>query len=147
MFHHAHLNELVNTIRENLKDLASFWVVLYGSHARNEATKRSDIDIAVMTRTTDPKYNRKIYFSILHLNRPPYDLKIFELMPLSLKHEVMKNYVVIFGDRLEISEYLYYWRKLWKDFEPRYRENQITTFEELWEGIKRRQQLKKVKKR
>ncbi|MGQ9723169.1 MAG: hypothetical protein ACUVXA_17840, partial [Candidatus Jordarchaeum sp.] len=43
---------------------------------------------------------------------------------------------------LEISEYFYYYRRLWKDVEHRYRENQFTSYKEVLQGIERRKRLK-----
>jgi hypothetical protein len=54
----------------------------------------------------------------------------------------MSKYVMVFGDPMEISEYFYYYRKLWKDVEKRYRENQYTSYEEILQGIERRKRLK-----
>ncbi|MEM2985143.1 MAG: hypothetical protein QXL24_07970, partial [Candidatus Jordarchaeaceae archaeon] len=51
------------------------------------------------------------------------------------------NYVVVFGDPLEISEYFYYYRRLWKDVEQRYKDNQFTSYKEVLQGIKRRKML------
>jgi hypothetical protein len=50
----------------------------------------------------------------------------------------MSKYTVVFGDPLEISEYFYYYRKLWKDVEKRYLENQFTSYKEILQGIERR---------
>lgn len=55
-----------------------------------------------------------------------YDLKIFELLPLQIKASLMQNYIVVFGDRLDISEYMYDFRKLWNDSKQRFFENQFT---------------------
>lgn len=140
-------SDLIKRIREDLKDLSRFWVVLYGSHASGNATSRSDIDIAVITQLKDRKANVQVFQSILKYNHPPYDLKLFELMPLYMKIRVIEHYVVIFGDELDISEYFYFWRKLWKDVEPRYERNQFKSLAELERGIKRRNEYIKCKKK
>lgn len=129
-------------IRSDLKALSEFWVVVYGSWARAEATPRSDIDVAVITRTEDTENNLNTLRNLL--GKPPsgYDVRIFESCPLHIKAEVMSNYVVVFGDPLEISEYFYYYRRLWKDVEHRYRENQFTSYKEVLQGIERRKRLK-----
>ncbi|MEM3586013.1 MAG: nucleotidyltransferase domain-containing protein [Candidatus Jordarchaeaceae archaeon] len=128
-------------IKKDLKLLSDFWVVIYGSWARGENTPRSDIDVAVITGTGDVQANLKTMRSLLGRTPPCYDVRVFELFPLHIKAEVMSNYIVIFGDRLEISEYFYYYRKLWKDVEKRYRENQYTSYKEILQGIERRKKL------
>ncbi|MGQ9721875.1 MAG: nucleotidyltransferase domain-containing protein, partial [Candidatus Jordarchaeum sp.] len=86
-------------IRSDLKALSDFWVVVYGSWARAEATPRSDIDVAVITRTEDMENNLNTLRNLL--GKPPsgYDVRIFESCPLHIKAEVMSNYVVVFGYR------------------------------------------------
>ena len=45
-----------------------------------------------------------------------YDIKIFEMLPLYMKAEVLENAVVILADdELEMSYYLYRWRRLIED--------------------------------
>ncbi len=53
--------------------------------------------------------------SFIGKTKPIYDIRIFELLTLKLKASVMSDYLVIYGDELEISEYFYYYRKLWND--------------------------------
>ncbi len=129
-------------IKTDLNALNGFWVVVYGSWAREEVTPRSDIDVAVITRTEDAETNLNIMRKLL--GKPPfgYDVSIFETFPLHVKAGVMSKYVVVFGDPLEISEYFYYYRRLWKDVEQRYRENQFTSYKEILQGIERRKRLK-----
>jgi predicted nucleotidyltransferase len=89
-------------------------VVVYGSRAKNEETERSDIDVCVVAPNTD---GFKIFRETLHLD---YDIRIFELMPLYLKMEVIENHEIIYTrDILDFYEYLYFFRKLWKDQEHR----------------------------
>ena len=133
-------------IRKELEALSRYEVVLFGSCVTGDATLRSDIDIAVLTRDRDEKKNSKIWFYLLGKNPPVYDLKIFELLPLHIKAEVMDNYIVIFGDSLEISEYFYYYRKLWKDVKFRYEENRITTHAERLKGLENFKKIQSLKK-
>jgi len=50
------------------------------------------------------------------LSQPPvkYEIKIFELLPLYLKTDIINNYHVLFGDEPSISEYFFTFRKIWK---------------------------------
>ncbi|HDH44732.1 MAG TPA: nucleotidyltransferase domain-containing protein, partial [Thermococcus sp.] len=49
---------------------------------------------------------------------------------LYIKIEIIRDYKVICGDELEISEYFYHFRKLWKDMEKRIKENQFSGVKE-----------------
>ncbi|MHA1589697.1 MAG: nucleotidyltransferase family protein [Candidatus Njordarchaeales archaeon] len=131
----------LNEIRRDLEPLRDYWVVVYGSYARNQCTPRSDIDVAVITRISDPSKNIRILWKLLPKIKPGYDLRIFELLPLPIKMSVINNHIVIFGDPLDISEYFYFYRKLWKDVEPRYVANQFKSYKEILEGIQRRQKI------
>ena len=131
----------LSEIRRDLEPLRDYWVVVYGSYARNQCTPRSDIDVAVITKIRDPNVNIKILWTLFSKIKPGYDVRIFELLPLPIKISVIDNYIVIFGDPLDISEYFYFYRKLWKDVKPRYLANQFNSYKEILEGIRRRQKL------
>jgi len=131
----------LSEIRRDLEPLRDYWVVVYGSYARNQCTPRSDIDVAVITKIRDPNVNIKILWTLFSKIKPGYDVRIFELLPLPIKINVINNYIVIFGDPLDISEYFYFYRKLWKDVKPRYLANQFNSYKEILEGIRRRQKL------
>ncbi|AAB99565.1 TPA: nucleotidyltransferase domain-containing protein [Methanocaldococcus jannaschii] len=101
-----------------------FGILLYGSYAKNEYTKRSDIDICLVG------VDRNTYLEILGKLGNKYDIKIFEELPLYIKMEIIKNHKVIFGDELELSEHFYKFRKIWRDMEKRIRENQFNSVRE-----------------
>ena len=131
----------LDEIRSDLSPLKQYWVVLYGSCVRGDSTPRSDIDVAVITQIKDRKENLKIFFEILGKVKPIYDIRVFELLPIHIKMEVIENYIVVFGDTLEISEYFYFYRKIWNDVKHRYRENQFKSIQEKLEGIRRLKRL------
>lgn len=107
-------------IKEDFKSLNNQNVVIYGSYlSNNYIIHRSDIDIAVITQEREKKGNIIIWKKILGEFDEIYDIKIFELLPLFIQIEIIKNYRVLFGDKLEISEYFYFYRKRWKDMEKR----------------------------
>lgn len=141
MFYRKSLDE----IRQDLKMLKNYWVVVYGSYVGEAFTSRSDIDVAVITRNYDIEENMRIYWSLLPKIKSEYDLRIFELLPLHIKINVIKQHIVIFGDSLAISEYFYFYRKIWKDMEYRFIQNQYTCYEQILEGIKRRQKLQEMR--
>lgn len=116
---------------------------MFGSCVNDNESKRSDIDIAVITKSNNLRDNSKLWFEIIGKVLPKYDIKIFETLPLHIKAEIMENYIVIFGDKLEISAYFYKYRKLWRDMKFRYENNKIRTHQERVEGLKRLRRLKK----
>ena len=125
----------LNKLRKELSGLKDYEVVVYGSYASGAAHSRSDIDLAVISRKNSPLQNKKLWKGLLGKVSEKYDLKIFELLPLDLKASLMNNYLVIFGNNLEISEYFYHFRKLWKDNQHRYEENQFTSVKEKMKAL------------
>lgn len=119
-------------IKTDLKPLQKFGdVVIFGSYATGDATPRSDIDAAVVTGKRDREKNKEIWWDLLGKANPAkYDIKVFELLPLPVQMSIIENYVVVYGNRLDLSEYFYFYRKLWKDVEPRYKENQFKSVKE-----------------
>jgi hypothetical protein len=109
----------LNQIKKDLKPLAKYEVVLFGSFVTGEYRRGSDIDVAVITRKRDERENFEILKKLFSRVKPEYDLRIFELLPIKIKASIIGNYIVIFGDESEISEYFYYWRKFWNDVKHR----------------------------
>ncbi len=129
----------LNNIRKDLKFLQDFWVIIYGSCTNEDFfTNRSDIDIAIITHTDDKQKNLEIWQSLLGKAPVIYDLRIFELFTLYIQIDIIKNYKVLFGDHLEISEYFYKYRKIWKDMAKRVELNQFQNIQEKLELIERR---------
>ena len=105
-------------------------ILLYGSQLNEEyITNRSDIDICIVA--PNHRNPEDLYIKAQVAARDPkFDVKIFELLPLYLKVEVIKNHEIIFvRDRLELYEYFYKFRKIWKDQESR---NKITREDALY---------------
>ncbi|MEA1944879.1 MAG: nucleotidyltransferase domain-containing protein [Euryarchaeota archaeon] len=127
-------------IRSDLLFLESYEVVIFGSYANKTANKRSDIDIAVITRMSDRARCIEIWKDLLGRAPPIYDIRIFELLPLQIKISVIENYRVVFGNKLDISEYFYNFRKMWRDAKHRFEENRFRSAREKIEAIKRYKQ-------
>lgn len=117
-------------LQNQLQNLKNFCVVIYGSYANDNFTTRSDIDIAIVTRKSNPVENKKIWQRVLGKVPNRFDLKVFELLPLEIKASIIQNHIVVFGNSLDISEYFYYFRKLWEDVKPRFKANQFTSLQE-----------------
>ena len=113
----------VQEIKQDLKDLDKYKVVVFGGYCTSYFNQRSDIDIAIITQEQDPQKNRTILFDLFAFQKPPYEFHVFELLPLHVKIEVIKNHSMIFGNETNLAEYFYHFRKLWKDQEPRYKQN------------------------
>jgi predicted nucleotidyltransferase len=101
-------------------------VLLFGSAAKGELSKRSDIDIALV----NPRTNTVLLKVFARLGQR-YDVKIFEDLPLHIKMDIIKHHLVIFGDEVELSYYFYRFRKEWNDVEHRIRENRFNSVREL----------------
>jgi hypothetical protein len=54
----------------------------------------------------------------------------------------MSKYVVISEDSLEISEYFYYYCRLWENVEKTQQGKPAPSYEEILQGIERRKKLK-----
>ena len=67
-------------------------------------------------------------------------MRVFEFLPLKVKASVMEGYKILFGNPLEISEYFYFWRKMWNDSRHRIGYNESVT--EKIKAIKRGKKLR-----
>ena len=128
---------LTKKIKDELKALKDYEVVIFGSLVNGKYTKRSDIDVAVITRIKSREKNKEIWYNLLDKVSSSYDLKVFELLPLPMQISIADSHKVIFGDSIDISEYFYHFRKLWKDVEKRYMENQFTSIKEKKEALQK----------
>ena len=127
----------VKEIKTDLSFVKDYEVVIFGSYAGKRADKRSDIDIAVITRKKDRDKCMKIWMEVLGKATDIYDIKIFELLPLHIKASLIDNYEVVFGNRLDISEYFYEFRKLWNDMKYRFIDNQFQSVMEKVMALER----------
>jgi len=129
--------KLFEKIKKDLESLSNYNVVLYGSILSPYFSNSSDIDVCVITMNKNASYNKNLWFSLFSKVEEKYDLRVFELMPLFLKIEIIENHKILFGDKLEISEYFYFYRKIWRDMERRIKENKFRNLKEIIEGKKR----------
>ncbi len=109
--------EVIARVRKDLEPLFGevSAVMLYGSWASGEEHEGSDIDICLVAPDSKDKIalQRKAFALI---RDEKYDVRIFELLPLYLKAEVMVKGVVVYSrDVYELYEYFYFYRKLWEE--------------------------------
>lgn len=121
----------IREIKEILKELdGNFEVILYGSVVEGNVRPNSDIDIAVLTHSTDKEKNKKIQYELFGIAPLKYDIRIFELLPIYVQISIINNYKVLFGEHLDISEYFYQYRKRWDDCKHRILSNQFKSIKE-----------------
>ena len=130
-------------IQTDLNFLDRYEIIIYGSYVSNQMTPRSDIDIAIITRDPDPSINSRIQLDIMGQFNPLYDIRVFEMLPLHIQINIIKNHLVLFGDELELSEYFYFYRKLWNDVKQRIAENQFQDSKEMRKIILQAKEIKK----
>lgn len=118
--------EMIEQLKDDFEEFKDrcMGVLLFGSHARGEATERSDIDVCIV------KPLESILDTIYSKFGGKYDIKVFENLPLYVKMEVIRHHELICGDELDLSEYFYFFRKLWQDMEHRIRGNEFKDFAE-----------------
>ncbi len=92
-------------------------IILFGSHANNSSTLRSDIDICLVIGNDDENNIKKLFDMFLESNvTETYDIKIFEALPIYMKSEILESSVIIWAhDEPELSYYLYKNRRLVDD--------------------------------
>jgi len=126
-------------IQADLAFLGKFDTVIYGSWlSPNYIPSRSDIDIAIISHRSATQENLTVWDQICEMHKPPYEIRVFELLPLTIQHEIITQYQIVFGDPLNLSGYFYEYHKKWRDCAVRIQESRLTTVKEEQAGLKRR---------
>lgn len=81
-------------------------LLLFGSYAEGEQTKRSDIDVCIV------KPLEGVLDEIHGKLGGKYDIKVFENLPLYVKMEIIGRHEVIYGSKPDLTEYFYFFRRL-----------------------------------
>jgi len=132
----------LSKIEKDLEFCNNYWTILYGSYVNQKyIPSRSDIDVAIISQTKNQQENFEIWMNSLENLPIDYDLRIFELLPLYIQIDIIETHTVIFGDPLEISEYFYHYRTIWKDMIYRYKNNQFHNIEEKLNLIEKRKKF------
>ncbi len=111
---------MAETLERIERDFAGFRdialaVILFGSFARGEETERSDVDVCIVVGKRERI--KEVWDRILESGLTGrYDVKIFELLPLKLKVEVIRDGKIVFcRDRDELDYLFWKFRKIWND--------------------------------
>ncbi len=113
------VGEIEGKVREDFSFLIDnssvLGILIYGSMAKGEGNERSDIDICIVAPSVEDKI-RFLRTILANVRDERYDVRVFELMPLYLKIEVIEHGRVVYArDIYELYEYFYMFRKLWDD--------------------------------
>jgi predicted nucleotidyltransferase len=100
-------------------DGAVLAVMLFGSRARGDASRASDVDVCLVLdprAAADPS-ERLLAYADLDL-----DLSVFQMLPLAIRSRVLKEGKVLLGkDEDALYELAIRTAKQWEDFKPQHR--------------------------
>jgi len=99
---------IIQRVREDFAFIGDRYlaILIFGSHARDDASPISDIDVCIITNN---KSNNAICYNEIYpnLKMDIYDVVIFENCDDELKAEIAKNHIVVFcRDNKELEKYL-----------------------------------------
>ncbi|ALV62601.1 hypothetical protein ADU37_CDS09020 [Thermococcus sp. 2319x1] len=91
------IEDAVRRIPAHDKEEKVKFIILYGSHVRGDARKDSDIDLCIYY---DGTKGEAFEFRMKVLGELPdnYDVQIFNLLPIFLKKECLKGFVLFYRD-------------------------------------------------
>ncbi len=120
MNHNKELEKLKEKIKQEFTHLFDkvLAVLIYGSYASNEQSEKSDVDICIVVGDNDKEKIKQIIPEMLKISgkNERYDIRIFEIMPLYMKIEVINNNIPVYvKDKTELSYYFYFYKKLWQN--------------------------------
>lgn len=96
-------------------------VFLWGSHATGSAHARSDVDVCLVAGPTRDAVEVLLRgLEIAGRAETPYDVRVFEELPLFLKGAMLDSGRLAFAeDPVALQSYLWPWRKVWADQQAR----------------------------
>ena len=110
------LKELRKNFRFSLHIPEILGIVLFGSHLKNQATIRSDIDICVVTEN---KPSLSLWNQIVDDQPDPqesYSIYFFHELPLYIKKDIFsEGLVIVSPDEPRLHEFFFPYRKIWQD--------------------------------
>ncbi len=120
-------------IREDLQVISDRDVLLFGSFLTGEFRDGSDIDVAVLAYSEDQNIMKNLKMQIIQEIPAIYDVSIFEALPTIVKKNILEEYVVVFGNPVEIAEYL---RRYWKECRDYAFRLELPSLEEMKRNIR-----------
>ncbi|NWF95672.1 MAG: nucleotidyltransferase domain-containing protein [Candidatus Thorarchaeota archaeon] len=109
----------VDDVRADLHFLKDREVILFGSFVTGDLTPHSDIDVAIITRSSDRRLLMETRIDASGRASDRYDIHVLEALPLLVIGSILDHYEVLFGDPLEIGLYLCRYRRRWNDYRHR----------------------------
>ena len=109
----------IEDIRDDLCFLSGREVILFGSYVTGDFTPESDVDVAIITRSSDRRSMMETRISAAGRAPERYDIQVLEALPLLVIGSILDQHEVLFGDPLEIGLYLYRYRRIWGDYQHR----------------------------
>jgi len=101
--------QILNDFKEIIPYIKA--ILVFGSQIKGYSGKDSDIDICII-----PKDAEKVYNFILKLNKPRYDIVIYDYCPWYLRGEILENHRIVYADDMdEVDFFIYKQRKIWLD--------------------------------
>ena len=106
-----------------LKDLEklipySMGIIIYGSHVKGYADKKSDIDVCIVKKENIDE--KKLFHEILNVSSEDYDIVMFDRIPWYLKGKIIEEGKIIYAeDRDYLDFWLYKRAKIWNDMKRR----------------------------
>jgi len=95
------------------------FIILFGSRARGEARKDSDVDLCVYYKGT-PREAFEFRMRVLGVLLEEYDVQIFQLLPVYLRKECLGGRVLFCRDETFLYDLAYETLKEWEDFKRYY---------------------------
>ena len=95
------------------------FIILFGSCARGEARKDSDVDLCVYYEGT-PREAFEFRMRVLGILPEGYNVQIFQLLPVYLRKECLRGRVLFCRDETFLYDLAYETLKEWEDFKRYY---------------------------
>ena len=91
-------------------------VLLFGSHAKGEASERSDTDICIVAPSATAVVQKAKLLGLIwqRINASLFDVWLFEELPLYMQIDIIECHIIIHcRDAPSLYEYFYRFRRCW----------------------------------
>ncbi|NSW76189.1 MAG: nucleotidyltransferase domain-containing protein [Candidatus Atribacteria bacterium] len=113
------LQEFLEKVR---RDTAILAIILFGSYARNEASRLSDIDVCLVFSGRSMSRTEMMHRRLDYLAEfPLLDIQVFQLLPLYIRRRVLREGKVLYArDEDALYELAYATAKAFEDLKHMY---------------------------